>query len=95
MATLKYSIPGIGGSLGTCVICGKDFALEILLGRSVSSIKADHFDRDLPAHKICADEVIELKGPWKSVREKFPRGPMYDCLEEEFQGASPDDRKGL
>ena len=84
MATLKYSIPGIGGSLGTCVICGDNFAAEMILGKSVKTISVAGMDKDsLPVHEKCAEKVVELSGPWTDIRDKFPEGPMKRFFDEE------------
>ena len=84
MATLRYAIPGPGGSLGSCAVCGETFLKEILLGESVDSIGINGIAKDLPVHKKCAAAVIACQGPWEEIRANFPRGPMYDCFEEEF-----------
>jgi len=84
MATLRYAIPGIGGSLGSCAVCGKEFLKEIIFGESVDMLEINGIDKGLPVHKECAAAVISKQGPWKEIRDTFPRGPMYDCFEEEF-----------
>jgi hypothetical protein len=87
VSTLKYGIPGPGGSLGKCAVCGDTFLREILLGESVDSISLTGFDANLPVHRKCGETIVKLQGPWEEIREKFPKGPMYDCFEEEFQKA--------
>jgi hypothetical protein len=86
MATLRYSIPGPGGSLGSCVVCGNTFLKEILMGESVDCVGISGFgDRNLPVHKECGEKLRSLQGPWEEIRKNFPHGPLYDCFEEEFQ----------
>lgn len=85
MATLKYAIPGVGGSLGSCAICGEAFVRECILGESVSGLRIGGFSESLPVHDKCADLVVNLQGSWEEIRANFPKGPMYDCFEEEFQ----------
>lgn len=84
MATLRYSIPGPGGSLGSCAVCGECFLAEILLGKSVDCIGINGLDKNLPVHEKCGKAVMECQGPWAEIRDKFPRGPLYDCFEEEY-----------
>jgi hypothetical protein len=85
MATLRYAIPGPGGSLGMCAICGDTFLKEILLRGKVDCLGIEAFpNANLPVHRKCGDLVVSMQGPWKEIREKFPRGPMFDCFEEEF-----------
>jgi hypothetical protein len=85
MATVRYGIPGVGGSLGMCAVCGDTFLREILTGQRIDSLKLDGTDKDLPVHKKCAQKVIALQGPWKEIREKFPEGPIKQAFEEEYQ----------
>lgn len=84
MAKLRYSIPGPGGSLGACAVCGDTFLREILLGESVDCIGINGIDANLPVHRKCGVAVNECQGTWENIRDKFPRGPLYDCFEEEF-----------
>lgn len=85
MATLKCAIPGVGGSLGMCAICGESFVRECIFGQATAGMKISGFDRTLPVHDACGDKVKSLQGPWEEIRDKFPKGPLYDCFEEEFQ----------
>lgn len=82
MASIEYGIPGIGGSLGKCAVCGESFALEIMLHRSVDSIKVPGCEADLPVHSKCADLALSLQGPWAEIRDKFPEGPMKKAFDE-------------
>lgn len=85
MATLRYGIPGIGGSLGACAVCGDPFLYEILMGQAIDSLGLAGFAKDLPVHKKCAEKVIALQGPWAEIRDEFPEGPLRASFEEEFQ----------
>lgn len=84
MATLRYAIPGINGSLGSCAVCGGTFLLEIMTGQSVDSLGLSGFNKDLPVHKKCAKQVIALQGPWAEIRDKFPEGPLKKCFDEQL-----------
>ena len=67
---MRISLPGIGGSLGECVLCGESFCKEILLGQSVPMIHVDGFDRDLPIHKEKCLPALESNGPdWHNLPE--------------------------
>ena len=84
---MRISIPGIGGSLGECVLCGETFMKEILLGQTVPTVLIDGFDRALPIHKEKCLSVLEKNGPdWKTL----PDGP----LRQEFAKVYGDE-KGL
>lgn len=77
-----FSMPGLGGSLGKCALCGDDFLLEILLGESVATVKCSWFpEQTLPMHKKCADKVSE-----NMVATDLPEGPLRTAWEQS-QGA--------
>jgi len=84
MATLRYAIPGVGGSLGMCAVCGDTFVAELLLGQSVGGLTIAGLDHSVPVHDKCADTVTSLQGPWKDVRDKFPEGPLKKCFDEQL-----------
>lgn len=48
-----FGIPGPGGSLGKCALCGNDFLLEILLNKTVKSFTVDGCDQTLYGHEDC------------------------------------------
>lgn len=79
MADLRINYPGVGGSLGECVVCGKSFVGEILLGSNTSVIRLTVIPNDLPVHTSCGDLVTEIKdGDWR----KLPEGPLRRCFAE-------------
>lgn len=71
---MRISYPGIGGSLGECVLCGESFCLEVLTGKSIPLIGIDGFDKDLPFHKKCVDAMTALPKPLRW--EALPDGPL-------------------
>jgi hypothetical protein len=73
---MKVDIPGIGSSLGQCVVCGDTFALEVIMGKSVGMMRVKGIDANLPIHRKCKDKLPK-DGDWK----KLPAGP----LREEFE----------
>lgn len=70
MAILKYAIPGIGGSLGSCAVCGETFTKEILFGERIDSLCIKGINANLPVHRPCAQKVISMQGLWKDIREQ-------------------------
>lgn len=48
-----FGIPGIGGSLGQCALCGQNFLLEILLNKPVKSFAVDGVKQTLYGHDDC------------------------------------------
>lgn len=76
---MRLDYPGIGGSLGQCVICGDSFALEVIMGKNIPMIGMDGFERDLPLHQKCLDKLMEIKGTgW----ENLPDGPLRQEYEK-------------
>ena len=51
-----FGMPGPGGSLGTCALCGKPFLTEILLGRVVKQFEIPQCAQRLFAHEKCLKE---------------------------------------
>jgi len=82
MARLRYGIPGPGGSLGMCAVCGETFLKEVLFSETVQMLRVDPIDRDLPVHKKCGDAIVSLQGSWSEIRDKFPPGPLHDAFDE-------------
>lgn len=48
-----FGMPGPGGSLGKCALCGKPFLAEILLGQTVKSFSVDGCNMQLFGHEEC------------------------------------------
>ena len=81
---MKVSIPGIGVSLGECIICGKSFLAEVISGESVGMVHIGGFNMDLPIHKRgeCMENLKRAanSNDWK----ELPDGP----LRQEFEKAT-------
>lgn len=66
------NMPGIGGSLGMCALCGEGFLTEILLGQTVQTVEIVGMDKDVCLHAKCLT-ILEKNGPdWHSL----PEGPL-------------------
>ena len=71
------NMPGPGGSLGMCALCGEGFILEILLGQNVATIEINGMDKDVCLHRKCL-VVLEKNGPdWRTL----PEGPLRRAYE--------------
>lgn len=65
-------MPGPGGSLGMCALCGDTFMAEILLGKKVQQVEIVGMDKDVCLHDKCM-KVLENNGPdWHNL----PDGPL-------------------
>src|SRR3990167_3344355 len=66
------NMPGPGGSLGLCALCGDTFMAEILMGRKVQTVEIVGMDKDVCLHAKCLT-VLEKNGPdWRTL----PEGPL-------------------
>ena len=69
-------MPGIGGSLGECQVCGKSFVGNILLGKGVMVGRVAGMNCDVAVHPDCA-KLFCVK-PW----DELPDGPIRRAFEE-------------
>lgn len=70
-------MPGIGGSLGMCALCGDGFMLEILLGKRVQTVEIVGMNKDVCLHEKCM-KVLEKNGTdWRTL----PDGPLRRAYE--------------
>lgn len=72
------NMPGPGGSLGMCALCGNSFMAEILLGTTAQIVSIEGMDQDVCLHQTCA-KVLKKNGPdWHTL----PDGPLRRAYEE-------------
>lgn len=72
-----YSIPGPGGSLGKCALCGECFLQEILFGETVAMMECSLFPgKNLPFHHKCAKQLKDTK-----IATELPQGPLRTAWE--------------
>ena len=75
------NMPGPGGSLGLCALCGDTFLAEILLGKKVQTVEIEGMDKDVCLHSKCF-EVLKKNGPdWRNL----PEGPLRRAYEKAAQ----------
>ena len=74
------NMPGIGGSLGMCAVCGDAFIKEILLDENVEIMGSSDFDKDFCVHKKCKEILIKV-GETKKWQD-LQNGPIRKCYEE-------------
>ena len=48
-----FGLPGVGGSLGECAVCGKPFLLELILGKSPIAFSVNGCKQTLYCHGKC------------------------------------------
>jgi hypothetical protein len=72
-----YGMPGPGGSLGQCAVCGKSFAVETICGKSVQSFTVKGIDGVLFTHDACMETLKQCEGEnWVNP------GPLRKAFEE-------------
>lgn len=74
-----FGMPGIGGSLGQCAICGQNFMAEILLRQSVPTFELDGVNIQLFAHKKCLTDLEKHTGE-ELTPDLFPEGSPLRAL---------------
>lgn len=71
-------MPGPGGSLGMCALCGDTFMREILMGEKVQRVAIEGMDKDVCLHLKCM-KVLKKNGPdWHNL----PEGPLRRAYEK-------------
>ena len=68
-------MPGPGGSLGQCQLCGDSFVGEVLEGQEVLIGHVAGMNCDVAVHQKCGKLI---KGPW----EDMPDGPIRKAFAE-------------
>jgi hypothetical protein len=56
-----FGMPGPGGSLGKCALCGNAFLSEVLFGKRVKSFSVDGCNQTLYGHKDCLTKYAGKK----------------------------------
>ena len=76
---MRVSIPGVGGSLGECILCGDTFLKEIMFNQTVPTIQIDGFSMALPIHREKCLPTLQANGPnWRNL----PDGPLRKEFED-------------
>ncbi len=76
----QWGMPGPGGSLGECAVCGETFMTEILLGKGVQSFSVKGIPQRLYAHDACIDKLKKITSTDNNW-EKLPHGPLRKAFE--------------
>ena len=72
------NMPGPGGSIGMCALCGDSFLAEIVMGQMVQTVEIEGMDKDVCLHKKCLN-VLEKNGhDWHTL----PEGPLRRAYEK-------------
>jgi hypothetical protein len=73
-----FGMPGVGGSLGKCAVCGDTFLLAILTGNKVVPFQVGGIKQTLYAHPPCYEKVEKITDP-----KDLPDGPLKDAFTEQ------------
>ena len=73
------NMPGPGGSLGMCAVCGETFMLEIILGKTVQVMGLEGMDKDFCVHDKCKKSLAKAidSHDWRDI----PQGPLRKAFE--------------
>lgn len=77
-----FGMPGPGGSLGTCALCGECFMVEIVMGASVKSFKQAGSSTTFYGHDKCLEDAKNFK-TLLDLPEKSPLRQAYEKQERE------------
>lgn len=80
-----FGMPGPGGSLGKCALCGNVFLAEILLGKTVQSFTVDGCNQTLYGHKDCLTKYAGKKLDALELPEASPLRQAYERANEKGQ----------
>ena len=72
-------MPGPGGSLGQCAVCGDSFVQEVLLNEPVKTIGMEAFKEELCVHQKCIESLEHARD---NGRETLPDGPIRKAYSE-------------
>ena len=75
-----WNMPGPGGNLGKCAVCGDTFLSEILFGEQVKVMGLEGLDKDFCLHLKCVPMIdkVQASGDWRD----FPAGPLREFFEK-------------
>ena len=83
-----WGIPGPGGSLGKCAICGDSFVAEVFLNKPVESFGVQGIEQTLYCHEKCRPLLEAAKNDWKML----PDGPLRIVFAEHAEKIATGDR---
>ena len=86
-----YGMPGPGGSLGQCSLCGGVFLTEILLGETVRSFTVTGCDQTLYGHKKC---LAKYAGKNLGILELPEASPLRQAYERARAAVSGIEKTG-
>jgi hypothetical protein len=80
MSKRVANMPGPGGSLGICAVCGNTFFKEILLGETVQIMGLENLDADFCVHADCKIKLLPamVSHDWHDI----PEGPLRTIFEK-------------
>lgn len=82
MTKTVANMPGPGGSLGMCVLCGQTFLAEILQRKQVQIIEIEGMNKMVCIHDHCL-KLLEVNGSdWRTL----PDGPLRRAYVEATNG---------
>jgi hypothetical protein len=85
-----WGVPGPGGSLGECALCGESFVKEVITGERFHTIEIPGIEGELCLHKGCLETMEAAKGKgW----EALPDGPLRTVYAEDAEKQATQERE--
>ena len=72
------NMPGPGGSLGMCALCGGMFLKEIICGEMVPTVSIEGMDKDICLHQKCLKVLKDNGKDWHTL----PDGPLRKAYQK-------------
>lgn len=82
-----FGVPGIGGSLGKCAICGETFITEMITGANIKTFKQAGCSTTFYAHNKCLEDAQKCE-TLLDLPETSPLRQAYERQERERTEAS-------
>ena len=73
-----FGAPGVGGSLGTCCLCGENFVREIMSGALVNEVHVTGVESAMYAHDLCLASIDSKSFDVTTLPEKSPLRRAYE-----------------
>ena len=94
---MTYGMPGLGGSLGQCAVCGETFCAAIILNSPITTFSVGFIKGDLCCHDKClpalkaaflqVEDIETFEEQAKMLRQVLPeKSPLRKALKEGVSG---------
>ncbi len=77
-----FGMPGPGGALGKCALCGDNFLVEIIMAKTVQSFGIDGIKQTLFGHDKCIKDLkANIARNGTALVADLPDGPLKQSMQ--------------